>query len=99
MLALGARGVISTTSNVAPREMTTLVHAWLDGDLAGAREAHYRLLPLMDALFIETNPIPVKAALAALGRIRGARLRLPLTEMSKANRELLEGVLAKRPVA
>jgi 4-hydroxy-tetrahydrodipicolinate synthase len=99
MLAIGARGVISTTSNVAPREMTALVHAWLDGDLAGAREAHYRLLPLMDALFIETNPIPVKTALAVLGRIRDGRLRLPLTEMGKANRELLEGVLAKRPVA
>jgi 4-hydroxy-tetrahydrodipicolinate synthase len=99
MLALGARGVISTTSNVAPREMTALVHAWLDGDLAGAREAHYRLLPLMEALFIETNPIPVKTALVTLGRIRDGGLRLPLTEMSKANRELLEGVLAKRPVA
>jgi len=99
MLAIGARGVISTTSNVAPREMTALVHAWLDGDLAGAREAHYRLLPLMDALFIETNPIPVKAALAALGRIPDGRLRLPLTEMTKGNRSLLEGVLAKRPVA
>jgi 4-hydroxy-tetrahydrodipicolinate synthase len=99
MLALGARGVISTTSNVAPREMTALVHAWLDGDPAGAREAHYRLLALMDALFVETNPIPVKTALAALGRIPDARLRLPLTEMGKANRELLEGVLAKRPVA
>jgi 4-hydroxy-tetrahydrodipicolinate synthase len=99
MLAIGARGVISTTSNVAPREMTALVHAWLDGDLAGAREAHYRLLALMDALFIETNPIPVKAALEALGRIPDGRLRLPLTAMGKANRELLEGVLAKRPVA
>jgi 4-hydroxy-tetrahydrodipicolinate synthase len=99
MLALGARGVISTSSNVAPREMSALVHAWLDGDLAGAREAHYRLLPLMDALFIETNPIPVKTALALLGRIRDGGLRLPLTEMGKANREQLEGVLAKRPVA
>jgi 4-hydroxy-tetrahydrodipicolinate synthase len=99
ILALGGRGVISTTSNVAPREMTALVHAWLDGDVAGARELHYRLLALMDALFIETNPIPVKTALAVLGRIPDARLRLPLTAMGKAARDALEGVLAKRPVA
>jgi 4-hydroxy-tetrahydrodipicolinate synthase len=99
MLAIGARGVISTTSNVAPREMTALVHAWLEGDAAGARELHFRLLPVMDALFVETNPIPVKTALGILGRIPDDRLRLPLTPMSKLNRELLEGVLAKRPVA
>jgi 4-hydroxy-tetrahydrodipicolinate synthase len=99
MLAIGARGVISTTSNVAPREMGTLVRAWLKGDPAAAREAHYKLLAVMDALFIETNPIPVKTALAVLGRIRDARLRLPLTEMAKGNRELLERALAKRPVA
>jgi 4-hydroxy-tetrahydrodipicolinate synthase len=94
LLAIGARGVISTTSNVAPREMAAIVRAWLRGDPERARELHYQLLPVMDALFLETNPIPVKTALHALRRIPDATLRLPLTEMSKRARESLEGALA-----
>jgi 4-hydroxy-tetrahydrodipicolinate synthase len=93
MLALGARGVISTTSNAAPREMAAITRAWLRGEPERARELHYQLLPVMDALFLETNPIPVKTALALLGRIPGATLRLPLTEMSKRAREQLESAL------
>ena len=99
LLAIGGRGVISTSSNVAPREMGDLVRAWLAGDATRAREIHYALLELMDALFVETNPIPVKTALALTGRIPGARLRLPLTEMAKANRDALEEALARRPGA
>ncbi len=92
LLALGGRGAISTTSNVAPAEMGELVRAFRRGDLARARALHYRLLPLMDALFCETNPIPVKAALALQGLI-GDEIRLPLTPVTDPNRERLRVVL------
>jgi 4-hydroxy-tetrahydrodipicolinate synthase len=89
MLALGGDGVISTASNVAPGEVVELVRAFRAGDLARARDLHYRLLPLLDALFCETNPIPVKAALAMRGLIR-EELRLPLVPISDANRARLQ---------
>ncbi len=92
VLAVGGRGAISTTSNVAPVEMVALVRAFLSGDVAEARRIHGRLLPLFEALFCETNPIPVKAALAILGRI-GDEIRLPLTEMSRKNRDSLQVLL------
>jgi 4-hydroxy-tetrahydrodipicolinate synthase len=97
LLAIGARGVISTISNVAPAATVGVARAFAAGDLARARRLHYELLPLMQALFTETNPIPVKTALALLGRIPTAALRLPLTEMSKKNRDRLESVLAELP--
>ncbi len=93
MLAIGARGSISTTSNVAPREVSEMTSYALSGDYARARSLHYRLLDLMQALFVETNPIPLKAALQIMGRIPENALRLPLTPMQKANREQLEAVL------
>jgi 4-hydroxy-tetrahydrodipicolinate synthase len=99
MLAIGARGVISTVSNIAPRAMVDLVRYFAAGDLAHARRVHYELLPIIQAIFIETNPIPVKTALAILGRIPNATLRLPLTEMAKKNRDLLEAALAELPRA
>ena len=92
LLALGGQGVISTSSNVAPSEMVALLRAFESGDLASAQRAHYALLPLFEALFCETNPIPVKAALALLGRC-GPEIRLPLTPLSQAPREALQGVL------
>ncbi len=95
LLALGARGLITTTGNVAPRGMIEITRRFVAGDLAGAREAHYRLLPLMQTLFIESSPIPVKTALAIRGRIPEPTLRLPLTEMSKPHRDRLEAVLAE----
>jgi 4-hydroxy-tetrahydrodipicolinate synthase len=97
LLALGARGVISTISNVAPVQMVGITRAFVAGDLARARRLHYELLPLMQALFLESNPIPVKTALAIQGRIPNAVLRLPLTEMSKKTRDRLESVLAELP--
>jgi 4-hydroxy-tetrahydrodipicolinate synthase len=93
MLAIGARGVISTTANVAPREMIEITRSFAEGDLARARQAHFRLLPVMEALFLESNPIPVKTALHLLGRIPDPALRLPMTPMGKANRDRLESVL------
>ena len=92
LLALGGSGVISTSSNVAPVEMRDLVRAFRDGDLARARELHYRLLPLFGVLFCETNPIPVKTALHLMGRMSD-EIRLPLTPLGEQNRERLQVTL------
>jgi len=92
ILAVGGRGVISTTANIAPAEMVELVNSFCSGDTTRAAEVHKRLLPLFDVLFCETNPIPIKAALAELGRI-DAENRLPLTEITVPNRERLKVVL------
>ncbi len=89
MLALGGAGVISTASNVAPGDVVEMVRAFRTGDLTRARDIYYRLLPLLDALFCETNPIPVKAALAMRGLIQ-EELRLPLVRLSDANRPRLQ---------
>jgi len=92
LLAVGGKGLISTSSNVAPGLVCELVRAGLAGDIARARELHYRLLALFDLLFCETNPIPVKTAVAMQGRCE-ASLRLPLTPMTDANRERLQVVM------
>jgi len=94
LLAIGARGSISTIANVAPAETSALARAFFSGDLEGARKLHYALLPIMKALFVESNPIPVKAALHMLGRIPHSTLRLPLTELQKSNRDTVEAALA-----
>src|SRR5207247_2190479 len=91
-LALGAEGVVSVVSNEAPGMMHTMVDAALEGNLTKARELHYKLLPLMNINFIESNPIPVKAALAMMGMIE-ENYRLPLVRMSPANREKLAKVV------
>ena len=88
ILSLGGSGVISVLSNVAPRETHDMVQKFLDGDVAGSREIQLRALPLIDALFCEVNPIPVKAALNLMGKEVGP-LRLPLTEMEPQNQERL----------
>ncbi len=93
MLALGAKGVISVASNVAPREMADLYDAFSLGEVARAREIHFRLWPLLQVLFIETNPIPVKTAVAMMGKAR-EEFRLPLCGMSDANRKALTRVLS-----
>ena len=81
IMALGGKGVIATISNVMPRETHDLAAACLAGDFARAREIHYSMMPLMRTLFIETNPIPVKQALALMGRIAN-EVRMPLCPMS-----------------
>ena len=88
MLAVGAKGVITVTANVAPAEMAAMVDAWAAGDTAKARALHYKLYPLFQALFLETNPIPVKHAVALMGKAT-AELRLPLCPMSKDNLDTL----------
>jgi 4-hydroxy-tetrahydrodipicolinate synthase len=92
MLAVGAKGVITVTANVAPADMAALVDAWEAGDTAKARTLHFKLYPLFQALFLETNPIPVKHALALMGKAT-ADLRLPLCPMSQDNLDKLTLVM------
>ncbi len=88
ILCLGGDGVISVTANIAPKDMSRMVNAGLEGDFAQARELHHKLFTLTKLLFIETNPIPVKTALREMGFDMG-RFRLPLVEMKAENKELL----------
>jgi 4-hydroxy-tetrahydrodipicolinate synthase len=92
LMALGGQGVISVSANVAPRLVSRMCALWDQGKYDEARAIHFQLEPLNAAMFIETNPIPAKTALAMMGRIR-EEFRLPLCEMSPANREKLKGVL------
>jgi 4-hydroxy-tetrahydrodipicolinate synthase len=93
MMALGATGVISVTANILPKQMGQLTQFCLDGNYAKAREVHYQLAPLFKALFIETNPIPIKKACDLLG-LAGGPLRLPLTTMAEPNVAKLKATLA-----
>lgn len=88
ILSLGGAGVISVLSNVAPKETHDMVIKFLEGDLTGSRELQLKYLPLVDALFCEVNPIPVKKAVKLMGFEVG-ELRMPLTEMEPANAERL----------
>jgi 4-hydroxy-tetrahydrodipicolinate synthase len=92
ILAVGGAGVISVVANVLPRRSAAAVGAALEGDWTAARRLHYELLPVIRALFLETNPIPVKAALAMMGYCRD-ELRLPLLPMSAERREVLRSAL------
>lgn len=92
LLAIGGRGVISVISNLVPADMAKMVDVFAAGDLEQARALHYRIAPLIDVLFIETNPIPVKAALAMMGKIE-YELRLPLCRMSEKNEGTLKKVM------
>jgi 4-hydroxy-tetrahydrodipicolinate synthase len=92
VVAAGGEGLISVTSNEVPAPMTELVHLARTGDLAAARASQYRLLPLMDANFLESNPSPVKAGLAAMGKIHDM-LRLPLVPVTPATRDALRSAL------
>ncbi|AKG92131.1 4-hydroxy-tetrahydrodipicolinate synthase [Geoglobus ahangari] len=94
ILMLGGRGVISVTANVAPHIMKEMYEAFKRGDVEKAREIHYRLMPLYDALFIDTNPIPVKKALELMGLAAG-KPRLPLVELSEEKTEKLKKVLSE----
>jgi 4-hydroxy-tetrahydrodipicolinate synthase len=95
LMALGGAGVISVISNEIPRQMTNLTHLMLEGKFDEARKLNASLLPLMQANFIETNPIPVKAALAMMGTIKEV-YRLPMCAMKPENRAKLEKVLSEQ---
>ena len=94
LLAVGGQGVISVISNVAPGDMAGMCNAFFAGDLAKARGLHYKMWPLMEAMFFETNPTPAKTALKMMGKITG-EVRQPLCLMSKANEDKLRQVMAK----
>lgn len=92
LLAVGGRGVISVVANIVPRDVADLTHAFLSGDWKRAREIHLKLFPLCQAMFYETNPIPVKTAMATMGMI-GGELRLPLCPMSEPNLNRLKAAM------
>jgi len=92
LMALGGKGTISVSANVAPKLVSRMCALWLQGKYAEARKIHFQLEPLNASMFIETNPIPVKTALALMGKIR-EEFRLPLCEMAPANKEKLKKVL------
>jgi len=94
ILAVGGRGVISVTANVLPEPMARLVDAARKGDMDGARKAHYELLEINDVLFIDTNPIPVKTALALMGLVSD-EFRLPLVPLLGEPLTRLKAVLKK----
>lgn len=93
MMVLGGRGVISAAANVIPKEMSELAHAALSGDYDRAQRVHHKIFGLLKMLFVETNPIPVKTALALMGMVK-EEFRLPLCEMSEENRGALKNVLS-----
>lgn len=93
LICVGGKGVISVVSNVAPRDMADLCRLTLEGSLTKARNLYYRLLPICHALFYETNPAPVKAALAMMKKIASDEVRLPLVPLAEINRERLRADL------
>lgn len=93
IMSVGGKGVISVLANILPKETAEMVSRFLAGDLQGAMELHYKLLPLTKALFIETNPGPIKTAMAMMGVISN-ELRLPLAQMADANKGVLKKILS-----
>jgi 4-hydroxy-tetrahydrodipicolinate synthase len=92
LMAVGGKGVISVVANIVPRDVADLTRAFLGGDWKRARELHLKLFPLCQSMFLETNPIPVKTAMALMGMING-ELRLPLYPMSETNLNKLKSAL------
>ncbi len=95
ILSLGGKGVISVLSNVMPKETSDMCKMYFDGDVNGSLKLQLKLLPLVNALFSEVNPIPVKAAVSAMGYGENY-LRLPLTPMEDANKEVLFGLMKEQ---
>lgn len=92
LLSIGGIGVISVVANIVPEDVAKMVAEFLKGNVKKAQELHYKLLPLIKAMFIETNPIPVKTAMGLMG-LCGPELRLPLCSMSNENLEKLKKAL------
>jgi dihydrodipicolinate synthase len=94
IIAVGGKGVVSVIANIAPAQTKALMAAALAGDYAKAREIHHKLLPLMKACFVETNPAPAKAALRMMGRIHG-RMRLPMVDIGPESEKILKEAMGK----
>lgn len=92
VLAIGGKGVISVVANIVPKESAEMVRAWMEGQVDKARELYFKLFPLCQAMFFETNPIPVKTAAALMGKISD-EMRLPLVPMAPVNLQKLKDVL------
>ncbi len=92
VLSIGGKGVVSVIANIVPRETAEMINAWEEGRIEEARELFYKLSPLCQAMFYETNPVPVKTSLALMGKIRD-EIRLPLAHMAPSNLERLKKVL------
>jgi len=92
LMSVGGSGVISVVANIVPKDVADMAHAFLAGDWMRARALHLKLFPLSQAMFVETNPIPVKTALAMMGKCR-EEFRLPLCSMLESNRKKLEAAL------
>ena len=92
MMACGAKGVISVLANVMPKEVASLVDAFFAGKMEEARQWHLKLLKISNAMFIETNPVPVKTAVALMGKC-GDEVRLPLAPMSDGNKAKLVAIM------
>lgn len=95
LMTLGANGLISVTSNVAPGRVVSMCNAALAGNVAEARDIHHKLFPLSQALFMVSNPIPVKTALGMMGKM-SAEMRLPLWPMDEADNEKLRNILIEQ---
>ena len=92
ILSIGGKGVISVVANIVPRDTADMLTAWEDGNYKKAKAIFFKLLPLCQAMFYETNPVPVKTSLALMGKIQD-ELRLPLAPMATANLEKLKKAL------
>ena len=92
LMAIGGKGIISVASNIVPADMSAMIDAMEEGDIRKARALHQKMSPLFDILFVETNPIPVKAALSMMGRIE-YEYRLPLCKMAAGNYDKLKKVM------
>ena len=92
LMCIGGKGVISVISNVVPTDMADMCNTFFAGDMPKTRQLHYKMWPLMEAMFYETNPVPAKTALKMMGRITG-EVRLPLYSMSTGNEEKLRQVM------
>ncbi len=92
MVSMGAKGVISVVANILPEYMSTMIHAYLDGDVKKARDMQVGIIPMCKAMFCEVNPIPVKEAMNILGANVGP-CRLPLCEMSEKDHQYVESIL------
>jgi len=92
MLAIGGKGAISVVANIVPEDVANMIRSFEEGNIDKARKLHLKMFPLIKALFMETNPIPVKTAMEILGMMHG-ELRLPLCEMSEENKSQLKKVM------
>jgi 4-hydroxy-tetrahydrodipicolinate synthase len=94
LLAIGGKGVVSVVNNLVPRQVADVVNAWNAGDVELARKRYFDLLPLCSAMFVETNPIPIKTAMALTGLIPSDEMRLPMCPLLPDNLAKLKKVLA-----